>query len=243
MLRHTQDIGRGELAHERAWALPAVKDDNDLPGTGCRYGLCAQARRRIWPGIGGRGVWRSRRGPRGRGARASRKVRDGCSRAAQRERRSPWHAVQGRRRDHAAWLARGLSGLGTGRLERACRPSAMGRAGSAAGGERRLHRDVEFGGDGLRPRPAAHHGRRRCARDARQRGAQACLSAEARLRRMDGHHAAHGAAGGLRCGRPAHARRADRRWQLPHRRPEDLHYLRRARPHREHHSFRAGASA
>ena len=37
--------------------------------------------------------------------------------------------------------------------------------------------------------------------------------------------------------------RARRRRQLPHHRLEDLHHLWRARPHRQHHPFRAGAAA
>ena len=38
-------------------------------------------------------------------------------------------------------------------------------------------------------------------------------------------------------------RRARRRRQLSHHRAEDLHHLRRARSHRQHHPFRAGAAA
>ena len=41
----------------------------------------------------------------------------------------------------------------------------------------------------------------------------------------------------------AHPRRARRRRQLSHHRPEDLHHLWRARPHRQHHPLRAGAAA
>ena len=40
-----------------------------------------------------------------------------------------------------------------------------------------------------------------------------------------------------------HARGAARRRHLPHLRPEDLHHLWRARPHRKHHASRAGAPA
>ncbi len=69
------------------------------------------------------------------------------------------------------------------------------------------------------------------------------LSRQARLRRVDGDDAAHRAAGRLRRRRAAHARGARRRRQLPHHRPEDLHHLRRARPDRQHHPFRAGAAA
>ena len=66
---------------------------------------------------------------------------------------------------------------------------------------------------------------------------------KARVRRMDRHHAAHRAAGRLRRRRAAHARRARRRRHLSHQGPEDLHHLRRARSHRQHHPFRAGAPA
>ena len=43
--------------------------------------------------------------------------------------------------------------------------------------------------------------------------------------------------------RCAPRRDARRRRQLPHHRLEDLHHLWRARPHRQHHPFRAGAAA
>ena len=79
--------------------------------------------------------------------------------------------------------------------------------------------------------------------ELRHRRAQEDLSAQARLRRMDGHDAAHRAAGRLRRRRAAHQGGARRRRQLPHHRAEDLHHLRRARPHRQHHPFRAGAAA
>ncbi len=73
--------------------------------------------------------------------------------------------------------------------------------------------------------------------------AQAPIPAEARLGRVDRHHAAHRAAGGLRRRRAAHPRRARRRRQLPHHRQQDLHHLRRARLDRQHHPFRVGAAA
>ena len=170
-------------------------------------------------------------------------VRQRRAGAAQRHRRSPRHPDPGRRRHHPAGLAAGLSGLGGGRLERAGGAGAMGRPGPAAGHQRGLHRDVELGLHGVRHRPGADHGGRRCAHPPRQRRAQAHLSAQARLRRMDGHHAAHRAAGRLRRRRAAHQGRARRRRQLPDHRAEDLHHLRRARFHRQHHSSRAGAAA
>ena len=69
------------------------------------------------------------------------------------------------------------------------------------------------------------------------------LSRKARLRRMDGDHEPHRAAGGLRSRRDPLPRRARRRRHLPHHRPEDLHHLRRARSHRQHRASRAGAPA
>ena len=68
---------------------------------------------------------------------------------------------------------------------------------------------------------------------------KAALSRKAHHRRMDGHHAAHRAAGGLRRRRAAHQGRARGRRQLPHHRLQDLHHLWRARPHRQHHPLRA----
>ena len=136
---------------------------------------------------------------------------------------------------YTAWAQGGWNGLAaSGRL---------GRAGAAARAQRRLHRDVEFGLDGVRHRAGADHGRDRGARPARHGRAEAEISREAHHRRMDGHDAAHRAAGGLGCRRAAHARRARRRRHLSHHRLEDLHHLWRARSDRQHHPFRARAPA
>ena len=54
--------------------------------------------------------------------------------------------------------------LGRRRLERGLAARAMGRPGAAARAQRRLHRDVEFGLDGVRHRAGADHGRGRGAR-------------------------------------------------------------------------------
>ena len=136
---------------------------------------------------------------------------------------------------YTAWAAAGWNGLAA--------PSRVRRPGPAARGQRRLHRDVERRLDGLRHRPGADHGGDRRAACLRHRRAQAAVSGEARHRRMDGHDAAHRAAGRLRRRRAAHQGRARRRRQLPPHRLQDLHHLRRARPHRQHHPFRAGAAA
>ena len=128
-------------------------------------------------------------------------------------------------------------------MERARLARAVGRPGPAACGQCRLHRDVERGLDGVRHRPRADHGGDQRARPARRGGAKAGLPAQAGVGRMDGHHAAHRATGGLRRRRAAHQGRARRRRHLPHHRQQDLHHLRRARPHRQHHPLRARAPA
>jgi len=63
------------------------------------------------------------------------------------------------------------------------------------------------------------------------------------IRRMDGHDAAHRAAGRLRRRGLGHPRRRARPTAPIGSRPEDLHHLWRARFHRQHHPFRAGAAA
>ena len=60
---------------------------------------------------------------------------------------------------------------------------------------------------------------------------------------MDGHDEPDRAAGRLRSRGGAHARRSARRRHLQALRAEDLHHVRRARFHREHHSPRACAHA
>ena len=132
------------------------------PRAGRRHRVRAQARRRAcYAGRGGELTGRRRRCRAGGG----RQVRHRRDRAAQRGRRQARHAVQGRRaspcrpagrRPIAAWAA--------GRLERVSLPARLGRPGAAACAQRRLHRDVEFGLDGLRHRPGADHGRGRGAR-------------------------------------------------------------------------------
>ena len=133
--------------------------------------------------------------------------------------------------------------LGRGRMERPRLTVRLGRPGSAAGAERSLHRDVELGVHGLWHRAGADDGGDRRAACLRQRDTQEAVSRQARQRRMDGHDAAHRAAGRLRCRRAAQQGRARRRRDLPHHGFENIHYLRRARSHRQHHSLRAGAAA
>ena len=92
-------------------------------------------------------------------------------------------------------------------------------------------------------RTDADDGRNRRAQRARQRHAQENLSGKARVRRMDGHHAAHRAAGRFRRWRAAHAGGSRRRRLLSPQGTEDLHHLWRARFHRQHHPFRPRAVA
>ena len=219
------------------------RGSHDLSRSGCRHRVCVEACGRVRAGAGGRALRRSRRRCGRCGAGGGGPLRQRRDRADQRGRRPLRHAVQGRRGHYRAGLEGGLPRLGGCRLERARGAGAMGRPGPAAGGERGLHRDVEFGLDGVRARAAADHGRDRRADRARQRRAQTDLSAQARIGRMDGHDAAHRAAGRLRRRRLAHARRARRRRQLSHHRAEDLHHLWRARPHRQYHPSGAGAAA
>ncbi len=192
---------------------------------------------------GGRALWRTRRGDRRRRAGRSRQVRHRHDRAAQYRRRQVRHAVQGRQGDDPARLEGGLHRLGRRRLERPRRAGRLRRPGAAARGQRRLCRDVECGVDGLRHRPGADHGGDRRAACLRHGRAQAALSRQAGERRMDGHHAAHRAAGRLRRRRAAHEGHARCRRQLSHHRLENFHYLRRARLDRQHHPLRAGAVA
>ena len=193
----------------------------------------------------GRGPLRRPRRGRGRcGAGGSRPLRDRGDRAAQPDRRPPRHAVQGRRRHHAAGLEGGLSRLGGGRLERARRAGAMGRPGAAARAQRRLHRDVELGRHGVRPRAGADHGRAsmRSPRTAAT-SSSAPISPKLVSGEWMGTMQLTEPQAGSDVGALAHQGRARRRRQLPHHRPENLHHLWRARSHRQHHPFGAGAAA
>ena len=103
-----------------------------------------------------------------RGAGGGRPVRDRRAGAAQRGRRQ---ATARRSRTAPITMPPGWKeayrGLGRRRLERGLAARAMGRPGAAACAQRRLHRDVEFGLDGVRHRPGADHGRGRSAGELR----------------------------------------------------------------------------
>ena len=117
------------------------------------------------------------------------------------------------------------------------------RPGPAAARRHRGRGDVALGEPRVRPVPAADAGRDRGDRAARLADAQGHVPAEDGRRHVDRHDEPHRAAGGLRPRGRAHARRAAGRRHVQALRPEDLHHLRRARLHREHHSPRARAHA
>ena len=145
--------------------------------------------------------------------------------------------------DDAARLEGTLSPLARGRLERPFRARRLWRPGAAdhafCGGDR----DVERRLHGLRHRADAHHGRGGDDRAPRRRGPQGALSREAGVRRMDGHHEPHRAAGRLGPRRAEVPSRAGRRRHLSPVRPEDLHHLWRPRPDRQHRPPGAGPPA
>ena len=195
--------------------------ERDRPPAGLRGGDAGPGRRH--PG-GGRQV---------RGERAG---------AAQPERRSPARPARERRRAHARRLQGGLCRLRRGRLERPAVPRAMGRPGPALDGRDRGGRDVAQRQHGVRPLPAADPGRRGAAVGVRHRGAEGALSRQAGQRRMDRQHVPDRAACRQRRRRAQDPRRARGR-PLPDPRHQDLHHLRRARLHRQHHPHGAGAPA
>ena len=137
---------------------------------------------------------------------------------------------------YRAWAPAGWNGLAA--------PDRMGRPGAAARAQRRLHRDVEFGLDGVRHRPGADHGRRSrrwratAATTLKQTYLPKLVSGEWMGTMQLTEPQAGSDVGALRT-----QGRARRRRHLSHHRQEDLHHLRRARPHRQHHPFRAGAAA
>ena len=157
-------------------------------------------------------------------------------------RRPSRHRVQGWRGRDRAGLEEGLSRLGRGRVERRRRPHRMGRPGPAPRRQCRLHRDVERGVDGIRARADAHHGGGRIRspptdrRSSRPPTSPKLISGEwmGTMQLTEPH--AGSDVGALRT-------RAEprRRRHLSAHRHQDLHHLWRARPHRQHHSFRAGA--
>ncbi len=125
-------------------------------------------------------------------------------------------------------------------MERAVLRSGVRGAGAAAAGLGAGRGDVERRQRLVRAVPHAHRRRHRGDRAARLRGAQAHLPAEAGQRRVDRHHGPDRAAGRLGSGRGPDARGAAGGRHLPPGGAEDLHHLRRARPHREHRPPGAG---
>ncbi len=230
-------------AEVRRAARAPRRRPNDLPSARRRHAVHAAR------GGGARSSGRRRAGAgdrRRHGRRHSRgggEVRSRRHRAAQPRGRQGRVRVRRRRGHHAPGLEGGVHGLGWRRLERPHGRSPIRRPGPAAPRAGGVLGDLERGRLCLRARAPADGGGRRGADPARVARTAAPLSAQARLRRVDGHDEPHRAAGGLRPQRPARPRRAGRRRQLPHLRAEDLHHLWRARPHGQHPPPRAGASA
>ena len=125
-----------------------------------------------------------------------------------------------------------------------------------------LNKTAEYGGQGLpqlardggrgnvafveprlRPVSDADARRDRGDRVARVRRAEADIPAEHGGRHVDRHDEPDRAAGGLRSRGGAHARGAAGRRHVQALRHQDLHHLRRARLHRQHHPSRARAHA
>ena len=179
-----------------------------------------------------------------RRAGGSRPVRHRRARAAQQRRRQVRHAVQGRRRSPCRPAGRrpiaagSAAGWNAVSLPAQWGGQALPHALNAACIEMWNSASMAFGIGPVLTMGAAEALANYGTDELKQH-----LSAEARVRRMDGHDAAHRAAGRLRRRRAAHQGRARGRRQLSHHRAEDLHHLRRARSHRQHHPLRAGAAA
>ena len=206
---------------------------NGLSRTARRHDVhIPRRRRRLWRDWGGHG----RRDPCGSGA-----LRERGTGAAQSRRRPGWRDLRRRRGDDGAGMEGGLPEMGGGGLERPRRAGSVGRPGVAGAAPDGRARDLERCQRRLRHRTDADGRRHRRARRPWRSGALGALPAEAGQWRMDGDHEPDRAAGRLRPRPDRDAGRARRRRQLPHLRPEDVHHLRRARPHRQHRPSGAGA--
>src|SRR5262249_6357445 len=107
----------------------------------------------------------------------------------------------------------------------------------------RLLRDVERRLPRFWRCPTVDLRRRGSARRARQRRPQTAISGKARRRGVDCDDESHRTACGLGSQRDPQPCRAVRRRRLSGLRAEDLHQLRRARPHRQHRPSGSGAIA
>ncbi len=155
------------------------------------------------------------------------------------------HGLQlgGGPRDDGAGLAGGLCGVERGRLGGCLGSGGSRRHGTPLPARGRGDGTVEQRQRFLRARPGAERGRHRGDRPARRRGAARTVSPQTGRRHLDRYDEPHGAAGGLGRGRAPHPRRAAGGRHLPHPRQQDLHHLRRARPHGEHRASRPRPSA
>ena len=160
------------------------------------------------------------------------------------DRRSRGLAPAGRRqREDAAGLQGRLPAVLRQRLERSHQVDGVRRPGPAAAPRHRGRGDVALVEPRVQPVPDADAGRDRGDRASRLAEAQGALSPEDGRRHVDRHDEPHRAAGGLGPRGRAHARRSAGRRHVQALRPEDLHHLRRARLHREHHPPGARAHA
>ena len=161
-----------------------------------------------------------------------------------RERRQGGRQAGERRGAHRAGLHRRLQAVRRGRLERRCRSIRSSAARACRGCWRAPCRRC-----GRRPTwasavPAADPGRDRRARPSRLGRAEGRPTCRRWSRgewtgTMNLTEPQAGSdLGALQARRAVHERRP-----LPHHRPEDLHHLRRARPHRQHRPPGAGAHA
>ena len=154
--------------------------------------------------------------------------RSGRLRARARREREDAGGVQGR-----------LPGLRGRRLDRPLGRAGAWRARPAAPADVRHQRICVLGQHGVRHVSGPHPGGHRRADAARLRGAEADISAADGVGRVDRHHEPHGAALRHRSRPDPHPRHPRRRRFVPHHRLQDLHLVRRTRPHREHRAFGA----
>ena len=151
--------------------------------------------------------------------------------------------LQGRRRHHAAGLARRLSRWSQAGWNALAAPAQFGGQGLPHARQRRLHRNLEAAAMAFGLCPLLTLGAIEALDAHGSDELKQIYLPQARLRRMDRHHAAHRAAGRLRRRRAAHPRRAAPATAATASRAEDLHHLRRPRHDRQHRALRAGAPA
>ena len=178
--------------------------------------------------------------------RGSGEVRDRRARSAQRGRRPRRLAAPGRRHGDRRRPASRTPTGNSARTAGTGSPSdpEYGGQGLPHAARHRGRGDVAFVEPRVQPVPDADAGRDRGDRASAAREAlKQQVPAEHGRRHVDRHDEPHRAAGGLRPRGRAHEGGAAGRRHVQALRPEDLHHLRRARLHREHHPPGARAHA